>query len=80
MDASRKTDEERGREESRHPRSDYDPPKDPETDMPPTPEEKARLADAPKGTLALLIVVAILLFTGWALLYFGRFLGSGPVR
>jgi hypothetical protein len=24
--------------------------------------------------------VAALLFTGWALLYFGRFLGFGPVR
>lgn len=48
--------------------------------MPPTAEEKVRLAETPKGTLALMIVVAILLFTGWALLYFGRFLGSGPVR
>ena len=48
--------------------------------MPPTPEEKARLADAPRGTLALMIVVAALLFAGWAVLYFGRFLGNGPVR
>jgi hypothetical protein len=48
--------------------------------MPPTADEKARLADAPKGTFALMIVVAALLFTGWALLYFGRFLGFGPVR
>lgn len=48
--------------------------------MPPTPEERARLADAPKGTLALMIIVAALLFVGWALLYFGRFLGNGPVR
>lgn len=48
--------------------------------MPPTAEEKVRLADTPKGTMALMIVVAVLLFAGWALLYFGRFLGSGPVR
>lgn len=48
--------------------------------MPPTAEEKARLAEAPKGTFALMIVVAVLLFAGWALLYFGRFLGAGPVR
>jgi hypothetical protein len=48
--------------------------------MPPTPEEKALLADAPKGTFALMIVVAVLLFAGWAVLYFGRFLGNGPVR
>ena len=48
--------------------------------MPPTSDEKARLADAPKGTLALMIVVAVLLFAGWALLYFGRFLAHGLVR
>ncbi len=48
--------------------------------MPATAEEKARLADAPKGTLTLMIVVAVLLFAGWALLYFGRFLANGPVR
>jgi hypothetical protein len=52
-----------------------------EIDMPlPTPEEKALLADAPRGTLALMIIVAVLLFVGWAVLYFGRFLGTGPVR
>jgi hypothetical protein len=27
-----------------------------------------------------MIVVAVLLFAGWALLYFGRFLAHGPVR
>jgi len=47
---------------------------------PPTSEEKALLADAPRGTLALMIIVAALLFVGWAVLYFGRFLGAGPVR
>ena len=49
--------------------------------MPPlTPEEKALLAEAPKGTSALMILVAVLLFVGWAVFYFGRFLGAGPVR
>ena len=47
--------------------------------MPPTPEEKALLANAPKGTFVLMIVIAALLFGGWAAL-FGRFLAKGPVR
>jgi hypothetical protein len=47
---------------------------------PPTAEEKALLADAPKGTYILMLVVAALLFGAWALLYFGRFLAHGPVR
>jgi len=47
---------------------------------PPTAEEKALLAEAPKGTYVLMLVVAALLFAGWALLYFGRFLAHGPVR
>jgi hypothetical protein len=46
----------------------------------PTPEEKARMADAPKGTFVLMMIIAVLLFAGWAALYFGRFLGNGPVR
>jgi hypothetical protein len=47
--------------------------------MPPTPEEKNLLADAPKGTFVLMIVIAALLFAGWAALYF-TFLAIGPVR
>ena len=46
---------------------------------PPTPEEKTRLADAPRGTLVLMILIAALLFAGWAALYF-TFLANGPVR
>jgi hypothetical protein len=46
----------------------------------PTPEEKALLAEAPKGTYALMAIIAALLFAGWALLFFGRFLPHGPVR
>jgi hypothetical protein len=47
---------------------------------PPNSEERARLADAPRGTYFLMLLVGLLLFAGWALLYFGRFLGAGPVR
>ena len=47
---------------------------------PPTPEQKALLAEAPKGTYVLMVIVAVLLFAGWAILYFGRFLANGPVR
>ena len=46
----------------------------------PTREELERMAGTPKGTYALMLVVAALLFVGWALLFFGRFLGAGPVR
>jgi hypothetical protein len=46
----------------------------------PTREELERMAETPRGTYALMLVVAALLFAGWALLYFGRFLGNGPVR
>lgn len=45
-----------------------------------TPEEEALLAETPKGTFALMLIVAVLLFAGWAILYFGRFLAIGPVR
>ena len=52
-----------------------------EGDMPsPTPEEKALMAETPRGTFVLMIVIAVLLFAGWAALYFGRFLVNGPVR
>jgi cation transport ATPase len=46
----------------------------------PTREELERLADTPKGTYALMLVAAALLFVGWVIFYFGRFLGNGPVR
>jgi hypothetical protein len=45
-----------------------------------TAEEERLLADAPRGTYALMLIVAALLFVGWAVLYFGRFLANGPVR
>jgi len=46
----------------------------------PTREELDRIAQTPRGTYALMLVIAALLFAGWALLFFGRFLGAGPVR
>jgi hypothetical protein len=46
----------------------------------PTREEEQLLAGTPKGTYALMLVVAALLFAGWAALYFGRFFANGPLR
>ncbi len=46
----------------------------------PSAEEEQLLADTPRGTYALMLIVAALLFAGWAVLYFGRFLANGPVR
>jgi hypothetical protein len=46
----------------------------------PTPEEKAILAEAPRGAFALMIFVAALLLAGWAALYLVGFLGNGPIR
>ena len=46
----------------------------------PTAEEKARMAEAPRGAYALMAIIGALLFAGWLLLYFGRFLANGPVR
>jgi hypothetical protein len=45
-----------------------------------TPEQKAALAEAPRGAFAVMVVVGMLLLAGWLLLYFGRFLAAGPVR
>lgn len=48
--------------------------------MAPTREELEKIRETPRGTYALMLVVAALLFVGWVVLYFGRFLGNGPVR
>ena len=45
-----------------------------------TREELEKIGETPRGTYALMLVIAAVLFVGWALLYFGRFLGNGPVR
>ncbi len=46
----------------------------------PTREELDRIAPTPRGTYAMMLLVAALIFAGWAVLFFGRFLGAGPVR
>jgi hypothetical protein len=48
--------------------------------MPPTPDERRLLADTPKGAWVLMLIVGAILFAGWLVLYFGRFLGHGAVR
>jgi len=45
----------------------------------PTPEQKKLLADVPKGTLALTLTVATLMFAAWVAMYVGRFMMQGPV-
>lgn len=48
--------------------------------MPPTRDEKELLADAPRGTWVLMLIIGALLLLGWMALYFGRFLDNGVVR
>ena len=43
-------------------------------------EEQARLAGTPKGTFALMLLVGLLLFAGWAFMFFSMFLQHGPVN
>lgn len=46
-----------------------------------TPEEEKKVAEgAPKGTFALMLLLAAVFAAGWSLLYFGRFLLHGPVN
>lgn len=48
--------------------------------MPATPDEKRLLAETPRGAWVLMLIIGALLLAGWLFLYFGRFLGNGPVR
>lgn len=43
-------------------------------------EEKKALESAPKGTFALMLLLAAVFAVGWAFLYFERFLVHGPVN
>ena len=45
-----------------------------------TPEEKEAIKDAPKGTFALMLLVAVALAAGWAYMFFFMFLQHGPVN
>jgi hypothetical protein len=42
-------------------------------------EEKKLLESSPKGTLALMLVLAAAMFAGWAYMYFNMFLKHGPI-
>lgn len=45
-----------------------------------TPEEEEKiLHGSPKGTYALLLIFALIMAFGWAMMFFGRFLMHGPV-
>lgn len=50
--------------------------------MPPelTPQQKKALADVPRGTWALTLTVALLMFLAWVAMYVGRFMAQGPVN
>ena len=46
-----------------------------------TPEEKeAAIAEAPKGTWAILLVYAAFMVAGWLYMFYGYFLPHGPVN
>lgn len=46
-----------------------------------TPEEKeAAIAEAPKGTWAILVVFAIIMAVGWLYMFYGYFMSHGPVN
>lgn len=45
-----------------------------------TPEEKKAAAEAPKGTMAILLIYAAIMTAGWFFMFFGYFLPHGPVQ
>ncbi len=46
-----------------------------------TPEEEQKILNSPpKGTFALLLLFGILMFAGWAFMFFTMFLEHGPVN
>jgi hypothetical protein len=44
-----------------------------------TPEEQEAIKDAPKGTFALMVLLAVGLAGGWAYMFFFMFVQHGPV-
>ena len=44
-----------------------------------TPEEQEAIKDAPKGTFALMLLVAVAIAAGWAYMFFFMFVQHGPV-
>ncbi len=45
-----------------------------------SPEEQEAVKDAPKGTFALMILVAAAMAAGWAYMFFFMFIQHGPVN
>lgn len=45
-----------------------------------TPEQKQALSQVPRGTWALTLSVALLMFLAWLAMYVGKFLAQGPVN
>jgi hypothetical protein len=45
----------------------------------PTADEKRLMAEAPRGTWALVVAVVVLMSLAWLALYVGRFFAQGPV-
>jgi hypothetical protein len=43
-------------------------------------EQEAAIAEAPKGTWAILLVYAVFMVLGWLYMFFGYFLPHGPVN
>ena len=44
-----------------------------------SPQEQEAIKDAPKGTYALMLLLALLLAAGWAYMFFYMFLKHGPI-
>ena len=42
-------------------------------------EEREILKSAPKGTLFIILLFGLIFILAWLVLFFGRFLGRGPV-
>jgi hypothetical protein len=42
-------------------------------------EEQQAIKDAPKGTFALMMLLAVAMVAGWAFMFFFMFLQHGPV-
>jgi len=43
-------------------------------------EQEKAIAEAPKGTWAILLVYAVLMTLGWLYMFYGYFLHHGPVN
>ena len=44
-----------------------------------SPEQRQAIKDAPKGTFALMLLLAALMAAGWVFMFFFMFLKHGPV-